>query len=48
VLLNAAAALLAGDRAPDLAAGLAMARASIDEGRALARLERLVAVSNAA
>ncbi|MBX0330636.1 anthranilate phosphoribosyltransferase [Oscillochloris sp. ZM17-4] len=47
VLLNAAAALVAGDLAPDLAAGLAMARASIDEGRARARLERMVAVSNA-
>ncbi len=48
VLLNAAAALLAGDKAPDLATGLEMARASIAEGKALARLERLIAVSNAA
>jgi anthranilate phosphoribosyltransferase len=48
VLLNAAAALVAGDLAPDLAAGLGLARASIDEGRALARLERMVAASNAA
>ncbi len=46
VLLNAAAALMAGDRAPDMAAGLAMGRASIDEGRAFAALERLVQVSN--
>jgi anthranilate phosphoribosyltransferase len=48
VLLNAAAALVAGDLAPDLADGLTMARASIAEGHALQRLERLVAVSNAA
>lgn len=48
VLLNAAAALVAGDLAPDLAAALPMARASIVEGRARERLERLVAVSNAA
>lgn len=48
VLLNAAAALVAGDRAADLAEGLARARASLDEGHALARLGRLVAVSNAA
>lgn len=47
VLLNAAAALVAGDAAPDLATGLALARASLDEGKAQARLERLVAVSNA-
>ncbi|GAB4424647.1 MAG: anthranilate phosphoribosyltransferase [Chloroflexi bacterium OHK40] len=48
VLLNAAAALVAGDKVPDLRAGLASARASIAEGRALERLTRLVAVSNAA
>ncbi len=47
VLLNAAAALVAGDKAEDMGAGLALARASLDEGRALERLGRLVAVSNA-
>lgn len=47
VLLNAAAALLAGDIAPDMAAGLELARASVDEGKAMARLEQLIAVSNA-
>jgi len=47
VLLNAAAALVAGERAADLGEGLALARASIAEGRALERLERLIAVSNA-
>ena len=48
VLLNAAAALVAGDRAADLSAGLGLARTSIDDGHALERLIRLVAVSNAA
>ncbi len=48
VLLNAAAALVAGDKAPDFVVGLALARASIAEGHALRRLEQLVAVSNAA
>jgi anthranilate phosphoribosyltransferase len=47
VLLNAAAALVAGDLAPTMAAGLEQARASLDEGRAAERLARLVAVSNA-
>ncbi len=47
VLLNAAAALVAGDVAPSLKAGLEMARASIDQGKAMERLERLIAVSNA-
>ncbi len=46
VLLNAAAALVAGDLADDLARGLTMARASIDEGHASERLAHLVAVSN--
>lgn len=45
VLLNAAAALVAGDVAPDLATGVKMARASIDSGRALERLHRMIAVS---
>jgi anthranilate phosphoribosyltransferase len=48
VLLNAAAALLAGNAAPDMAAGLEMARASIDEGRAMERLQTLVRVSQSA
>jgi anthranilate phosphoribosyltransferase len=48
VLLNAAAALVAGDKAADMATGVALAAASIDSGRAQERLERLVAVSNAA
>jgi anthranilate phosphoribosyltransferase len=45
VLLNAAAALLAGDAVVDLPSGLALARSSIDHGHAMDRLERLVTVS---
>lgn len=45
VLLNAAAALLVGERAGSLAEGLEMARASVDGGAAAAALERLVAIS---
>ena len=48
VLLNAAAALVAGDLAGDFAEGLRMAQKSIDEGRAAARLDRMVAVSQGA
>lgn len=46
VLLNAAAGLVAAGVADSLAAGLEAATASVDEGRAGAVLERLVAVSN--
>jgi anthranilate phosphoribosyltransferase len=45
VLLNAAAAFVAAGLADDLAAGLAGAAAAIDEGRAAAALDRLVALS---
>jgi anthranilate phosphoribosyltransferase len=48
VTLNAAAGLVAAGLADDLAAGLATARSSLDDGRAAAALDRLVAVSNAA
>ena len=41
VLLNAAAALLAAGKASDLAEGVALARESIDSGRALSTLEAL-------
>jgi anthranilate phosphoribosyltransferase len=47
VLLNAAAGLVAAGVADDLAAGLEAATASVDDGRAAAALDRLVAVSNA-
>jgi anthranilate phosphoribosyltransferase len=48
VTLNAAAALMVADVAPDLAAGVEIARAAIDEGRAAATLEAFVRVSVAA
>jgi anthranilate synthase/phosphoribosyltransferase len=44
-LMNAAAALLVAGRVEDLAEGVAVARHSIDEGLALARLEALVALA---
>ena len=47
VLINAAAAIAVGGRAEDMTAGLELARASIDSGRARQALERLVEVSNA-
>ncbi len=45
VLLNSAAALVAADQAADLREGLALARASLDSGKAHARMERMVAAS---
>ena len=48
VLLNAAAAIVAGGKAADIAAGLAAAAESIDSGRALEKLEGLKAKSNEA
>jgi len=42
VLLNAAAALVVADRADDLCAGVEIAAAAIDDGRARRALERLV------
>ena len=45
VLMNAAAALVAAGKAEDLAAGVALARDSIDSGRALSTLDELGIVS---
>ena len=45
-LLNAAAALVVADAAPSLVEGVELAAASVDEGRAAAALDRLVAASN--
>jgi anthranilate phosphoribosyltransferase len=42
VLLNAAAALLVGDRAETLREGIALAAQAIDEGRAQGALDALV------
>ena len=46
VLLNAAAALLVADRVETLAEGVELAESAIDEGRAAAALDGLVAASN--
>lgn len=46
VVLNAAAGLVAAGLAEDLAEGLALATASVDDGRAAAALQRLVTASN--
>ncbi len=48
IVLNAAAALVAADRAADLRDGLQQARASLEQGAARFRLERLIAASAAA
>ncbi|MFL5805329.1 MAG: anthranilate phosphoribosyltransferase [Roseiflexaceae bacterium] len=45
VLLNAAAALMAADRAADLREGLELARASLTSGKAHERLDRMIAAS---
>jgi anthranilate phosphoribosyltransferase len=45
VLLNAAAALFAGDMAASLSEGLALAEAAVDSGRSAAKLEEFVSVS---
>ena len=45
VLLNAATAIFAAERASDLAEGLRLARESLASGAALAKLERLIEVS---
>jgi anthranilate phosphoribosyltransferase len=47
VLMNAAAGLIVADRVTTLTDGVALATRSIDTGAALARLDSLVAVSNA-
>ena len=46
VALNAAAAIIAAGLADDFEPALALARASIDNGKALEALEKLVEVSN--
>jgi anthranilate phosphoribosyltransferase len=48
VALNAAAALVAAERAPDFATGLEQARAAIDSGKARTCLDELVRLSQAA
>jgi len=46
VLFNAAAALIIAGKAVDLPEGVAMAARAIDEGLALAKLHRLVEITN--
>jgi anthranilate phosphoribosyltransferase len=46
VLLNAAAAMLVADKVETLSEGAALAAAVIDDGRAVAVLDRLVAITN--
>ena len=46
VLLNAAAALVVADAAPDLKAGVEMAKTSIDSGAAKEKISRVAAVSH--
>jgi anthranilate phosphoribosyltransferase len=48
VLLNAAAALVAADRAADLREGLALARESLASGQARERLDRMIGASRQA
>ena len=48
VLLNAAAALVVAGKAADLREGVALARESIDSGAALARIEALARITQAA
>ena len=48
VLLNAAACLMIAGKAQSLREGAALAAASIDDGRASAALEKLIAISNMA
>jgi anthranilate phosphoribosyltransferase len=45
VLLNAGAALILADKATDLREGAQLAATAIDDGRALAALERMIAIS---
>jgi anthranilate phosphoribosyltransferase len=46
VVLNAAAALYAGNRASDLREGVRLAEATIDNGQAREKLEGLITLSN--
>jgi len=46
VLLNAAAALVVADRAPDLRSGVALAAGAIDDGRAAAALAALARITS--
>ena len=45
--MNAAPAIVAGEKAADIREGIKMAEACIDDGRAMAKLEALIEMSNA-
>jgi len=45
VLLNAAAALVVGDKTPSIQSGIELAQQSIDSGQALARLNQMVSLT---
>ncbi len=45
VILNSAAALVAGDAAQNLPAGMALARASISDGQAMAKLDAMISLT---
>ncbi|MCK4325156.1 anthranilate phosphoribosyltransferase, partial [bacterium] len=47
VLLNAAAAIVAGGKAKDLTQGIEEAARSIDSGKAMKKLEELISLTNA-
>jgi anthranilate phosphoribosyltransferase len=46
VMLNASAALVAGAKARDFRSGIRMASESIDSGRALEKLNKLIEITN--
>ena len=48
VALNAAAALVAGDKAADLQSGVALAKAHMDDGSALKQVDALITASQQA
>jgi anthranilate phosphoribosyltransferase len=48
VVLNAAAALVAGDLTPDIAAGVELAKEVLDNGAALQKLDDFITVSQEA
>jgi anthranilate phosphoribosyltransferase len=45
VIMNAAAALVAGNRASDLKEGVSIAEKTLDSGKALAKLDELIKLS---
>jgi anthranilate phosphoribosyltransferase len=48
VILNAAAAIIAGNLADDFESAIKLANASVSDGKALACLQKLIEISNKA